>query len=68
MDNELYDYSPIIERDPIRWPDGARVAFYVGHFLLGRPSTSFYDGTAALVPDPLNHGWRDYGPGLASGG
>jgi allantoinase len=66
MDNELYDYSPIIERDPIRWPDGARVAFYVGlnveHFLLGRPSTSFYDGTAALVPDPLNHGWRDYGP------
>lgn len=66
MDNELYDYSPIIERDPIHWPDGARVAFYVGlnveHFLLGRPSTSFYDGTAALVPDPLNHGWRDYGP------
>ena len=65
MDNELYDYSPIIERDPIHWPDGARVAFYVGlnveHFLLGRPSTSFYDATAALVPDPLNHGWRDYG-------
>jgi peptidoglycan/xylan/chitin deacetylase (PgdA/CDA1 family) len=66
MDNELYDYSPIIERDPVRWPGGARVAFYVGlnieHFLLGRPSTSFYDQTAALVPDPLNHGWRDYGP------
>jgi allantoinase len=66
MDNELYDYSPIIERDPIRWPEGARVAFYVGlnveHFLFGRPSTSFYEGTAALVPDPLNHGWRDYGP------
>jgi peptidoglycan/xylan/chitin deacetylase (PgdA/CDA1 family) len=65
MDNELYDYSPISERDPIHWPDGARVAFYVGlnveHFLLGSPSTSFYDGTAALVPDPLNHGWRDYG-------
>jgi hypothetical protein len=30
MDNELYDYSPISERDPIHWPDGARVAFYVG--------------------------------------
>jgi allantoinase len=30
MDTELYDYSPIIERDPIHWPDGARVAFYVG--------------------------------------
>jgi peptidoglycan/xylan/chitin deacetylase (PgdA/CDA1 family) len=66
MDSELYDYSPITERDPISWPGGARVAFYVGlnveHFLPGRPSTSFYDGTAALVPDPLNHGWRDYGP------
>ncbi|MBD2894387.1 hypothetical protein amrb99_33120 [Actinomadura sp. RB99] len=21
--------------------------------------------TAALVPDPLNHGWRDYGPRVA---
>ena len=53
MDNELYDYSPIIERDPIHWPDGARVAFYVGlnveHFLLGRPSTSFYDGMNYLL-------------------
>lgn len=66
MDNELYDYSPITAREPIQWPGGARVAFYVGlnieHFLLGLPSTSFYDATAALVPDPLNHGWRDYGP------
>jgi len=66
MDNELYDYSPITEREPIQWPGGARVAFYVGlnieHFLFGLPSTSFYDATAALVPDPLNHGWRDYGP------
>ena len=66
MDNKLYDYSPITDRDPIRWPGGARVAFYAGlnveHFLPGRPSTSFYEGTAALVPDPLNHGWRDYGP------
>jgi allantoinase len=66
MDSELYDYSPITERAPISWPGGARVAFYVGlnveHFLLGQPSTSFYEGTAALVPDPLNHGWRDYGP------
>jgi allantoinase len=66
MDSELYDYSPITERDPVSWPGGARVAFYAGlnveHFLPGRPSTSFYEGTAALVPDPLNHGWRDYGP------
>lgn len=66
MDNELYDYSPITEREPIQWPGGARVAFYVGlnveHFLLGQPSTSINQATAGLVPDPLNHGWRDYGP------
>ncbi|MEV0614598.1 polysaccharide deacetylase family protein [Nonomuraea sp. NPDC050404] len=65
MRNELFDYSPIIEREPVAWPDGARVAFYVGlnveHFLIDRPSTSLNPATAALVPDPLNYGWRDYG-------
>ena len=30
MDNELYDYSPIINRRRINWPKGARVAFYIG--------------------------------------
>ncbi|MGE6738192.1 polysaccharide deacetylase family protein, partial [Streptomyces sp. NPDC059900] len=65
MDNELYDYSPITERERFSWPGGARVAFYVGlnieHFQLGTPSTSLNEATAALVPDPLNHGWREYG-------
>jgi peptidoglycan/xylan/chitin deacetylase (PgdA/CDA1 family) len=65
MENELYRYSPITERAPIRWPNGARVAFYVGlnieHFHLGEPSTSLIDSTAQLLPDALNHGWRDYG-------
>jgi allantoinase len=62
---EIYDYSPITERPAIEWPGGKKVAFYVGlnveHFLLGQPSTSIWPGTADLVPDPLNHGWRDYG-------
>ncbi|MFC7330877.1 polysaccharide deacetylase family protein [Marinactinospora rubrisoli] len=65
-ENTLFDYSPITERPPITWPGGARVAAYVGlnveHFLLDRPSTSIWTGTANLVPDALNHGWRDYGP------
>lgn len=60
-----YHYSPITERDPITWPGGARVAVYVGlnveHFVPGLPSTSIWEGTAALTPDALNHGWRDYG-------
>ena len=65
MDIELYDYSPIVERDPIAWPNGARVAFYVGlnveHFHVDGPSTSLWQATASLVPDPLNYGWRDCG-------
>ncbi|NUP50116.1 MAG: polysaccharide deacetylase family protein [Catenulispora sp.] len=69
MENTLFDYSPITERAPIRWPEGARVAFYVGlnveHFTVDRPATSINEATAALVPDPLNYGWRDYGPRVA---
>lgn len=65
MDNKLYDYSPIVSRPKLEWPNGARVAFYVGlnveHFDVDKPSTSAWEGTANLVPDPLNYGWRDYG-------
>ncbi|MEO3827000.1 polysaccharide deacetylase family protein [Actinomadura sp. B10D3] len=64
-ENRLFDYSPITERPPLHWPDGAKVAVYIGlnveHFLIDRPSTSIWPGTADLVPDALNHGWRDYG-------
>jgi peptidoglycan/xylan/chitin deacetylase (PgdA/CDA1 family) len=42
------------------------VAFWVGvnveHYELDKPSTSIFSGTAMLQPDPLNYGWRDYGP------
>lgn len=69
MENQLFEYSPIVDREPIHWPDGARVAFYLGlnveHFLVDRPSTSLNEATAALTPDPLNYGWRDYGPRVA---
>lgn len=65
MDNKLYDYSPIVSRPKLSWPGGARVAFYVGlnieHFEVDKPATSIFGGTAGLVPDPLNYGWRDYG-------
>jgi len=65
MDNQLYDYSPIIHRPKLEWPNGARVAFWVGlnieHYEVDKPSTSIFGGTAGLQPDPLNYGWRDYG-------
>jgi peptidoglycan/xylan/chitin deacetylase (PgdA/CDA1 family) len=42
------------------------VAFYLGlnieHYQVDKPSTSIFGGTAGLAPDPLNYGWRDYGP------
>jgi peptidoglycan/xylan/chitin deacetylase (PgdA/CDA1 family) len=61
-----FGYSPITERSVLSWPGGARVAVYIGlnieHFLIDRPSTSIWPGTADLVPDALNYGWRDYGP------
>ncbi|QNA85876.1 polysaccharide deacetylase family protein [Sphingomonas sp. So64.6b] len=65
MDNALYDYSPIVTRPRLDWPNAARVAFYVGvnieHYEIDKPSTSIFAGTAKLKPDPLNYGWRDYG-------
>lgn len=66
MDNELYGFSPIVDRPVIEWPGGKRVAFYVGlnieHYPIGKPATSIFGGTVGLTPDPLNAGWRDYGP------
>lgn len=60
-----YDYWPIVERPPLEWPGGKRLAFYIGlnieHFELGKPSTAISPAHATLPVDPLNHGWRDYG-------
>lgn len=66
MDNALYDYWPVVDRPRIEWQNGARLAFWLGlnieHYEVDKPSTSLFPGTAGLAPDPLNHGWRDYGP------
>jgi peptidoglycan/xylan/chitin deacetylase (PgdA/CDA1 family) len=60
-----YDYWPIHDRPRLEWPEGKRLAFYVGlnieHFHHGKPATSVVGLTAGLPVDPLNHGWRDYG-------
>lgn len=66
MNQELYDYVPIVERPPLQWPGGAAVAFYLGlnieHYELDKPATSITPTTAGLVPDPMNYGWRDFAP------
>lgn len=65
MNHDLYAYSPIVERPRLQWPDGARVAFYIGlnieHYHVDKPATSATPTTVGLVPDPMNYGWRDYG-------
>ncbi|MBV8747501.1 MAG: hypothetical protein JO134_20935, partial [Xanthobacteraceae bacterium] len=60
-----FEYSAIVDRKPLRWPSGARVALWVipniEHFLFDRPSTRLADGGLGLNPDVLNYSWRDYG-------
>lgn len=65
MNDSPYEYWPIDARPPIGWPDGKRMACYVGlnieHFVMGKHATSRTAVTAGLPYDPLNYGWRDYG-------
>jgi len=60
-----FDYSAIIDRPKLSWPNGARVAVWVipnlEHFHFNKPSASLNPGLAALQPDVLNYAWRDYG-------
>jgi hypothetical protein len=65
QEQDRYPYSAIVDRPPLRWPNGARVAVWVipniEHFLFDRPSTSVTAVTTSLVPDVLNYSWRDSG-------
>lgn len=64
-EHDRFAYSPIVDRPPLRWPNGARVAVWVipniEHFLFDRPSTSVTSATIQCVPDVLNYSWRDFG-------
>jgi peptidoglycan/xylan/chitin deacetylase (PgdA/CDA1 family) len=59
-----YPYSPIPARAVYDWPDGKRLAIYVG---LNLEWFSFGQGLGAELapggpqPDVLNYAWRDYG-------
>ncbi len=60
-----YEYSPIIDREKLKFPNDARVAFVVyiniEHFPENLPGTPLVPQTASMKPDVLNYGWRDYG-------
>ena len=65
MENPRYDYSPIIDRPPLAWPDGARMAVWVipnvEYFEFDRPGTPFRPPPREM-PEVINYSWRDYGP------
>lgn len=59
-----YDYVPITRRPDITWPNGKRLAVYIG---LNLEHFAFGEGLGAELapggpqPDVLNYAWRDYG-------
>jgi len=62
--HDRYPYSPIAGRPVYDWPDGKRLAIYIG---LNLEWFSFGEGLGAELapggpqPDVLNYAWRDYG-------
>ena len=60
-----FDYVPIVDRKPLRWPDGARVAVWVipniEYFHFDKPGVAISGGGAQLNPDIMNFSARDYG-------
>jgi allantoinase len=64
-EHDRFDYEAIVDRPPLRFPNGARVAVWVvpnlEHYLFDRPGIPLAHATAGLVPDVLNYAWRDYG-------
>ncbi len=59
-----YPYAPITDRPDFSWPDGRRLAVYIG---LNLETFWFGEGLGAELapggpqPDVLNFAWRDYG-------
>lgn len=63
MENTRYEYSPIVDRPQLQWPNGAQVAVWVipnvEHFEIDVSSVSI--SPTNHKPDILNYAWRDYG-------
>ena len=62
--HDRYDYTPITRRPVYDWPNGRRLAVYIG---LNLEHFAFGEGLGAELapggpqPDVLNYAWRDYG-------
>ena len=59
-----YGYSAIMRRPDFSWPEGRRLAVYIGfnieHFEFGSGLGAAL-GPKTPEPDVLNYSWRDYG-------
>lgn len=59
-----FGYSGLRGRAALRWPNGARLAVYIGfnleHFAFGE-GLGARIAPASPEPDVLNHAWREYG-------
>jgi peptidoglycan/xylan/chitin deacetylase (PgdA/CDA1 family) len=62
MENRRYDYSPVNSRTKIAWPNGARLAFWIGlnveYFHFDQPTLS---APSPRLPDVQSYSLRDYG-------
>lgn len=69
-----YDYVPLPKRQPLKWPNGSRVALIVTinleyWDLLKDTDKPYYAGGPPVIPDPMpgnvpdfpNFSWREYG-------
>jgi peptidoglycan/xylan/chitin deacetylase (PgdA/CDA1 family) len=69
-----YEYVPLPQRRPLRWPNGARLALIVTinleyWDLIKDTDRPYYAGGPPVLPDPLpgnvadfhNYSWREYG-------
>ena len=63
---DRYDYSPIIDRPAIKWPNGARVAFWIAPNVEHYEYLPEFDGLRdpwprVPYPDVQQYAFRDYG-------
>ena len=65
-DATWFDYSAIIDRPPIRWPNNARVAFWVCpnllHFEYNPPPDPWINSWSRMQPDVFSFGRQEFGP------